>query len=369
MILAGLPGMGPVMLGRLEGLMGGEVRGLLEGGAEVEAYCGKGLGRQVREWRRHMDLDRVEGVLREMGADYVVRGEAGYPEELGPYEDRPIGLYRYRGGVELGEASIAVVGTRRPTAYGRKVARQFAGELAAAGYTVVSGLAEGIDTEAHRAAMKAGGRTAAVLGGGLKRCYPRSNEVLLERVAESAGVWTEFPPWRQADRRTFPQRNRIVSGVSRAVLVVESGPQGGSLITARLGAEQGKAVYVVPGRIDMVESSGCHALIRDGAQLVTGVEEILEDLRGQPWSWGRGAGGKEASAAVGVGVSGGVVVEPELGGLAGEIWGLLRDGTAHHADEMAMDRGVGGPEVQRVLLELEMLGHVTRGLDGRYVRA
>lgn len=373
MILAGLPGMGPVLLGKLEEMLGGEVRGLLEGGAEVEAYCGKGLGRQIAGWRRYMDLDRVEGVLGEMGADYVVRGERGYPVELGPYEDRPIGLYRYRCGVELGEASIAVVGTRRPTAYGRKVARQFAGELAAAGYTVVSGLAEGIDTEAHRAAMQAGGRTAAVLGGGLKRCYPRSNEVLLERVAESAGVWTEFPPWRQADRRTFPQRNRIVSGVSRAVVVVESGPQGGSLITARLGAEQGKAVYVVPGRIDMVESSGCHALIRDGAQLVTSVEEILEDLRGQPWNGRCGRAGAEpvrggGGEGGGDGVVAGMDVEPELTGLAGEIWKLLRDGAAHHADEMAMERGVGGPEVQRVLLELEMLGHVTRGLDGRYAR-
>lgn len=361
MILAGLPGMGPIRMGQLERALEGVPGKLLAGELDVEAYCGHRLGEQVRNWRRYMDLERVEAVLKQMGADYVVRGEAGYPEELAPYEDRPIGLYRYRAGAVPGAQCLAIVGTRRPTAYGRKMARQFAGELAEAGWTIVSGLAEGIDTEAHRAALAAGGRTAAVLGGGLRRCYPRGNRVLMDRVAESAGVWTEFPPFRQADRRTFPQRNRIVSGMSRAVIVVESGIQGGSLITARLGAEQGKAVYVLPGRVDMPEAAGCHALIRDGAQLVTSVAEVLADLREQPLG--------HVYGPVADPVAESLKAEPELEGAAAEVWELLRDGEPRHADQLARVDGPSGPALQQALLELEMGGHILRGLDGRYVRA
>ena len=362
MILAGLPGMGPVLYGKLEARLEGAVERLLEGGAEAEALCHRGLREQLRNWQRHMPLEKVEAALEEMGADYVSRGRGGYPEELAPYADRPIGLYRYRAGKRLEGSCIAIVGTRRPSGYGRKMARIFAGELSGHGWTVVSGMAEGIDTEVHEAALAAGGRTAAVLGGGLKRCYPRGNRALMERIADSAGVWTEFPLWRQADRRTFPQRNRIVSGVSRGVLVMESGEHGGSLITARMAAEQGKPVYVLPGRVDMPESAGCHALIRDGAQLVTCVEEVLEDLQALPRGLDRRVCAQAATGANGA-------TEPELEGLQGDLWRHLRDGQPQHPDRLVQVSEANGPEVQLALLEMEMAGHVARGLDGRYVRS
>ena len=362
MILAGLPGMGPVLFGKLEARLEGKVERLLEGGEEVEALCHRGLREQLEHWRRYMPLERVGAALGEMGADYVSRWAQGYPEELAPYADRPIGLYRYRAGKELEGPCLAIVGTRRPSGYGRKMARRFAGELVGHGWTVVSGMAEGVDTEAHEGALAAGGKTAAVLGGGLKRCYPRSNRGLMERIAKSAGVWTEFPPWRQADRRTFPQRNRIVSGVSRGVLVVESGAQGGSLITARMAAEQGKPVYVLPGRVDMPESAGCHALIRDGAQLVTSVAEVLEDLNALPRELARPTGAGTAAAVP-------ASAEPELEGLQSQLWRVLRDGQPQHPDRLAQVSEGTGPEIQLALLEMEMAGHVARGLDGRYVRS
>ncbi|MFO7726093.1 MAG: DNA-processing protein DprA, partial [Oceanipulchritudo sp.] len=298
MVLAALPGLGPVKIRKLDRELGGAVEGLLEMEAgERGRWCGERVLGELAEWRTYFDPEKVAGELRRLDADYVTCEEAGYPELLHPYADRPVGLYRSRRGVaDLGGRVLAIVGTRQPSQYGRKVAREFSGELARAGYTIVSGMAEGIDTEVHRAALKVGGRTAAVLGGGLNRCYPASNRVLMGDIAGSAGVWTEFPLWRKPDRRSFPQRNRIVSGVSEGVLVIESGLRGGSLITARMGCEQGKPVYVIPGRIDAPESSGCHALIRDGAQLVSGPEEILEDLSCLPELLGPAGGGRGPGA-------------------------------------------------------------------------
>ncbi len=362
MALAALPGLGPVAIGRLDGALGGAVERLLEmGEGERAAWVGAGVRRELGAVERYFDPVRVAAELERMGADWVTFEEAGYPERLLPYPDRPVGLYRYRAGCRLDGRVLAIVGTRRPSAYGRKVAREFAAGLARSGYTIVSGMAEGIDTEAHRAALEAGGRTAAVLGGGLRRCYPASNRGLMERIAESGGVWSEFPLWRSADRRSFPQRNRIVSGVSEGVLVIESGLAGGSLITARMASEQGKPVYVVPGRVDAPESAGCHALIRDGAQLVTCVEEILEDLSGLPPSLAQAAGARRPAAKGSA--------EPQLEGVAARVWEALGRRGRASMDALAAELGRPVAEISRILLELELGGHAVRLLDGCYERA
>lgn len=329
---------------------------------ERARWCGPAVVGQLGEWRRYFDVEKVFGELGRMGAEFITAEEAAYPARLNPYADRPVGLYRYRAGKAPGRRSVAIVGTRKPSAYGRKVAREFGSGLSGAGFTVISGLAEGIDTEAHRAALGAGGLTAAVLGGGLKRLYPQSNRALMEEVAASAGVWTEFPLWRKADRRSFPQRNRIVSGMSEAVVVVESGLQGGSLITARMAGEQGKPVYVVPGRIDAPESAGCHGLIRDGAQLVSCVEDILQDLSCFPEVLQQARSGGAAAEA---GPPRKREV-PELSGLEGEVWTLLeRNGGANiEVLGRSLERPV--PDISRAVLELELAGHVVRRLDGCY---
>lgn len=364
MALAALPGLGPVNIRKLDDELDGCVEELLEmPEAERARWCNPGVVGQLGEWERYFDPEKVEAELGRLGADWITFEHPDYPKRLAPYSDRPVGLYRVRAGKTFPARCLAIVGTRRPSAYGRTVAREMASELSRAGFTIVSGMAEGIDTEAHRAVLDAGGQTAAVLGGGLNRIYPASNRELMAELVESGGVWSEFPLWRKADRRSFPQRNRIVSGVCEGVVVVESGHQGGSLITARLATEQGKGVYVVPGRIDSPSSAGCHALIRDGAQLVTSVEEILSDLSYLPellQNGGRHAGRPSRASSH--------MPRPELEGTAAAVWGLIEEVDRVHVDQLAERLDIPIPEITRIVLQLEMDGHVNRRLDGCYER-
>lgn len=361
MALAAQPGLGPVQIRQLDSLGDGCLEALLEmEQSGLAALLGPAKAKALEDWRRHFDPPRVAEELERIGADFLTCEDPGYPEGLAPFSDRPVGLYRCRAQTPFPERCLAIVGTRQPTGYGRGIARLFGAELSRAGFAIISGLAEGIDTEAHRAALSAGGRTAAVLGGGLNRLYPASNRDLMREIADSAGVWTEFPLWRKADRRTFPQRNRIVSGVSEGVVVIESGAKGGSLITARLASEQGKAVYVVPGRIDSPVSDGCHALIRDGAQLVTSAEDVLEDLAYLPAPL-RAGGRPRAPTKVANATS-----QPELEGNSARVRNLLLERGPVHPDTIALDLEIPLPDTSRLLLELELRGILMRRLDGRY---
>lgn len=173
---------------------------------------------------------------------------------------------------------LAIVGSRRPSADGLKHARRFAKELVAAGYQITSGLALGIDTASHQGALAAGGTTVAVLGTGLDYIYPRQNIRLASQIAERGAVISEFPLGAQSYPANFPQRNRIISGLAHGVLVVEAAEQSGSLITARLAAEQGREVFALPGSINNPLARGCHRLIRQGVKLVEKVEDMLEEL-------------------------------------------------------------------------------------------
>lgn len=203
-----------------------------------------------------------------------------YPRLLREIHDPPLALYVCGDTSALDTACAAIVGTRTPTQYGRETASQFAYRLAQAGVTVVSGLARGIDTEAHRGALRAKGRTVAVLGSALDRLYPAENRDLARLIATSGGaVVSEYPFGRQADRQTFPMRNRIVSGLSRAVLVAEAGITSGTLITAGQAVEQGRPVLAVPGRIDNPLALGCHKLLRQGARLAQSVDDVLDEMQ------------------------------------------------------------------------------------------
>jgi DNA processing protein len=173
---------------------------------------------------------------------------------------------------------VSIVGARHATAYGRRVAHQLAGALARAGYTVVSGLARGIDAAAHRGALDAGGRTLAVLGSGVLSVYPPEHAELAVEVARQGAVIGEAPPLASPQPGAFPSRNRIVSGLTLGTVVVEAADRSGALITARLAGEQGREVFAVPGPIDSRMSRGCHKLLRDGARLVESVDDILEEL-------------------------------------------------------------------------------------------
>ena len=205
--------------------------------------------------------------------------DADYPPQLREIASPPLALYAVGNVSALSKPGVSIVGTRKATSYGRETATSFAAGLARAGWVVFSGLATGIDAAAHTGALAGGGITVGVLGGALDMFYPESNRALARRMVENGGcVVSEFPFGRRPDAQTFPQRNRIVSGLARGVVAVESPLRSGTLVTCLRANEQGRAVMAVPGRIDWPSSAGCLNLIREGARMVTCVEDIIEEL-------------------------------------------------------------------------------------------
>ena len=280
LVLNALPNIGPITTNRLLEELGGDPRAIFAAGARrLEAVRGVGpvIAQTLAGWTGHFDLAREEKRLADTGAAFVTTRDEGYPKLLRQIHDPPIGLYR-KGGYDFSSPGVAIVGSRRATLYGQAVAKKLGVELAERGFCIVSGLARGIDTAAHEGALSVGGKTAAVLGTGLDIIYPPENLDLYRRIAETGAVLSEFPFGRRADRQSFAMRNRIVSGICEAVVVVESDVDGGAMITARFAGEHGKLIFAVPGRIDQPSSRGCHQLIRDGATLLTGVEDILAEL-------------------------------------------------------------------------------------------
>jgi DNA processing protein len=204
--------------------------------------------------------------------------ERRYPKLLRHIVNPPVVLYIKGELLPQDELAVAVVGTRLPSTYGRQVAQKLTGELAAKGVTIVSGLARGVDAEAHRAALAAGGRTVAVLGSGLDVMYPREHAGLAREIAKNGAVISDYPLGTKPDAVHFPARNRIVSGLSLGTIVIEAGDTSGALITARFAGEQGRDIFAVPGSIFSKQSVGAHRLIQDGAKLVTTTQDILDEL-------------------------------------------------------------------------------------------
>lgn len=204
--------------------------------------------------------------------------DSEYPAFLREISDAPVVLYVYGNGLENIDPSIAIVGSRKASVYGMSIAEKFAARLAEYGICIVSGLARGIDTAAHQGCLRAGGITVAVLGCGLGVEYPKENVSLKEEIAERGAVISEFPMQTNPLPYNFPRRNRIVSGLSRGVIVVEAAEKSGALITADFALEQGRDVFAVPAMIDHPNSLGTHRLIKEGAKLITSVEDVLDDL-------------------------------------------------------------------------------------------
>jgi len=280
LVLNALPNIGPITTNRLCEELGGDPRAIFTTGLKrLEAVKGVGpaISRALAQWDEYFDLAREEKKLAEAGATFITARDDAYPKLLRQIHDPPIGLYR-KGAYAFEHPCIAIVGSRRTTLYGQSVARKLGAELAERGFCVVSGLARGIDTAAHEGALSVGGRTAAVLGTGLDLIYPPENLDLYRRIAETGAILSEFPFGRRADRQSFAMRNRIVAGICEAVVVTESDVDGGAMITARFAGEQGRLIFAVPGRIDQPSSHGCHQLIRDGATLLTSVDDILAEL-------------------------------------------------------------------------------------------
>ena len=281
LILNALPHIGPVLLKRLlEHFEGDPVALLAANPSELTAVHGVGkmIAATLNQWSSHFNLAREEGLLETTATRFISMDCADYPQLLRETYDPPIGLY-WQGNYTLDRPCVAIVGTRKATLYGLSVAKRFAAELAKLGFCVVSGMARGTDTAAHEGALSVGGKTVAVQGCGLDIIYPPENIDLYKTLLSEGAVVSEFCFGRRADRQTFPMRNRVVAGMCEAVLVVESDRSGGSMITARFAGEQGRSLMAVPGRIDQASSAGCHQLLRDGAIMVTCVDDILEELR------------------------------------------------------------------------------------------
>lgn len=219
------------------------------------------------------DDDSASAIARPLGTE-----DERYPLLLKELRDQPESLYVLGNTDVLNLPAIAIVGSRNPTSGGRDNAFRFARHLARTGFVIVSGLAEGIDTAAHEGALDADGHTIAVLGHGLDRIYPTANRSLAERILESGALVAEYPPGTPPRRAHFPQRNRIISGLSLGTLVVEAARRSGSLITARTAGEQGREVFAIPGSIHNPMAKGCHRLIRQGARLVESADDILSEL-------------------------------------------------------------------------------------------
>lgn len=325
---------------------------LIQGVGSDKAKC---FYEALKEARADDELARAG----KKGVQLVTWADAGYPALLKQIADPPLVLYAAGSLDALDFPCVAVVGTRHPTVYGRETARRFGFQLAGGGYTVVSGLAVGIDTEAHTGAVQAKGRSVAVLGGALDCLFPKENAKLARRMIDCGGaVVSEYPFGRQPDRQTFPMRNRIVSGLSKGVVAVEAPLNSGTLITVNQALDQNRCVMAVPGRVDSRTSQGCHALLREGARLVTCAEEVMEELRDLV----PGASRRPEKA---VSPPAGPRPESVLSGDERAVWSHIgTEGVA--VDDVIRESGLAAGQVSALLVGLQ-IKHLVRLLPGGQV--
>ncbi len=276
-----LPKMGPVRLRKLLQVFETPEAILAARGSALRAVEGIGaeVAEQITSWESIVDLSAELQRIRDFGAQVITAESPLYPRQLREIHSPPIVLYVWGEIIERDQHAIGVIGARRTTHYGMESAKKLSYQLAYAGLTVISGLARGIDTAAHQGALAAKGRTIAVIGSGFLHLYPPENAALAEKIRNGNGaVISEFSMEIQPDRQTFPMRNRIISGWSHGILVVEAGLNSGALITAAQALEQGRLVYAVPGHINAPSAQGSNRLIQQGAKLVMDASDILDDL-------------------------------------------------------------------------------------------
>ncbi|MDR2670878.1 MAG: DNA-processing protein DprA [Oscillospiraceae bacterium] len=342
---------------------------------------------QRAEILRH-DLDPAERILEQCslaGLRVLTWQDADYPERLKNIHAPPCTLYlKGRLPVFDEEAALTVVGSRRATPYGVQAAERLSYALARAGMLIVSGLARGVDAHAHRAALRAGAPTVAVLGCGADTPYPAENRALYEDIAAVGAVMSEYPPGAPPLAAHFPARNRILSGLSLGVVVVEAPLRSGALITAFHALEQGRDVFAVPGNIDVPESAGCNRLIREGAQLVTGPEDILTEYAAlyphklRPQRAAPADAAEAAQAKDGAPVARPAEAEPapqvtDLGPMLADLDGDARAvllavaGAPRHVDEIVEATGLSAAHVLRALTVLELQGRA-ESLPGKRFR-
>lgn len=309
---------------------------------------GKQVVSQLLDFNRWNEVDQIIRRTEALRCRLIIPEDEVYPERLREISDPPVLLW-VRGDVNLlNNAGIAVVGTRSPSPYGKDIAGQFVRGLVEQGLTINSGLAYGIDTIAHRKTLDCGGKTIAVLGSGIDRIYPLPNVPLADRILKEGGaIISEFPPGTKPDYMNFPTRNRVVSGLSIGVLVVETAREGGSMITARLALDQNREVFVIPHNLTSTRATGCHKLIRESSgKLVENIEDIISEFR-----WMEFQKDVEVSAVN--------VPDPEgVSDSALKCWKYIKEKGSCDADNISRGTRLSVMGVMNALLELEMNGHV-----------
>ncbi|HEU0164920.1 MAG TPA: DNA-processing protein DprA [Thermomicrobiales bacterium] len=346
-----VPYVGPVSIRKLLERFGSLEAAWHLDGRRLRAALNERAVASVESTRRELDVNQLMSDLERDRISVVTLAEEGYPRLLREIHSSPPVLF-YRGDLIPEDATaVAIVGTRQVTAYGRAVAEDLAGGLARAGITIVSGLAKGVDGIAHRAALEAGGRTIAVLGGGINRLYPYEHRHLAERITTSGAVLSDYFPDSKPEGLNFPARNRIISGLSLGVIVVEAPEKSGALITVDFAADQGRDVFAVPGPLGAERSAGCNRILRDGARLVRSADDVLEDLRlrGQ-------AREVEVQQALPLG-------EDERRVLA------VLTGEPMHIDDICEQANLSTPLVSAHLITMELQGLVRNAGAQHYVRS
>jgi DNA processing protein len=366
--LAIVPGMGPARTTALLARFGSVERALGAPAAQLAEVPGIGreFARRVAAAGTAEGRDRARAALDALakaGARVVTQEDAEYPQSFRALADPPFVLYAMGDVLLMSEPSIAIVGTRAPTDYGRRVASRLAYELARAGYGIASGMAKGIDAAAQTAALDAGGATVGVLGHGIDRIYPPENERLFHRVRERGLLISEMAPGDEPLAGNFPRRNRLIAALSAGVLVVEMGEKSGARHTVEYALEMGKEVFAVPGEIGSTASVGTNQLLKEGARLVTSARDILEELHGVsvvPHALGASAAVVESAAPA---------ARPAPADLAPDearVFGLLAD-DPRHVDDLAAAAGLATNVTLAALLGLE-LRDLAESLPGKQFR-
>ena len=346
-----------IALNLIEGVGPVRVRQLVEHFGEVPAILKasssqlrqvRGIGEEVAgaivNWEKSIDLAGELKRIADYGCHVLTSADENYPELLRQIYDPPIVLYVKGELTAKDKNAVAMVGSRQTTHYGIETARKLAYQLAYVGVTVVSGGARGIDTAAHQGAMAAKGRTVCVLGTGINIVFPPENNELFERIAANGAVITQFPFNRPADKQSFPIRNRIVAGMTLGTVVVEANLTSGALITANMAVEAGRQVFAVPGRIDSPRSKGCHELIKRGAKLCEGCEDILSEFEYLFPASNRPAALNEDGTLPGLTLS-----ENEQ-----KAYDAVREGDESSIDEVIRRSGLPSSAASVALLGLEM---------------
>jgi len=358
-----VPGLGPRLTASLIEHFGNvaNARRATVNELRVVPKIGEGLSRQFYDALQSVDVEAELHLMREHGVHVVIRGTPAYPTHLNTIHDAPWVLY-VKGVLSPADINaVAVIGSRICTPYGKRVTAKLCRDLATAGYTVVSGLARGIDGEAHKGALEGGGRTLAVLAGGLSKIYPPEHKELAQKVSKSGALITETPMGMDPQKGMFHARNRLISGLSLGVVVVEANEKSGTLITVSHAAEQNRDVYAFPGNVDSDASGGTLELIRNqGAKLIRGIDDLLEDIQGIRT---RPVVAMEAPTPV-------PTVPPPpvipLDENQRKVFDLLTE--AKHFDEILNSTNLSFPELTRLLMQMEMKKIVRRIPGNRYER-